>query len=301
MFERGGPRSTGCEDMKDETRRLDIIRIMRTGPVKKSDLVVRETPVTIFLNDVDLVTLLCSPKDLEYLAVGFLFAEGLIKGKEDIKGIFADKKDGAVWVETVGGRKPHDNILTRRLITSGCGKGMSFIDSPKHRKSTKGTRDFEVDVSQVEQLMKEFQARSQIYRMTGGVHGAGLANAHGIVAFNEDIGRHNAVDKIIGESVLKGIKTDELMMMTSGRISSDLLVKAARARIPVIVSRSAPTDLAVRLARDLGITIVGFARGSRMNVYSNEWRITAKSRAKLRGKRLQDLAPEKKTEVKRPR
>ena len=248
--------------------------------MKERDLVVREAPVTIFLNDVDLVTLLCSPKDLEYLAVGFLFAEGLIKGKEDIKSIFADKKDGVVWVETVGGKKFRDNILAKRFITTGCGKGLSFIDSAKYRKGLKANSDFKMQASQVALLMKEFQERSQIYKMTGGVHSAGLANARGIVAFNEDIGRHNAIDKILGECVLKGIKTDDLILMTSGRVSSDILVKAARGRIPVIVSRSAPTDLSVRLARDLGITLVGFARGSRMNVYSNEWRIVAGSHAK---------------------
>ena len=243
-------------------------------------MVVREAPVTIFLNDVSLVTLMCSPKDLEYLAVGFLFSEGLIKGKEDIKSMFADKRDGAVWIETFRRRKSHDNIMTRRLITTGCGKGLSFIDSLKYRKGPKATKDFRVRVSQVELLMKEFQSRSHVYRKTGGVHSAGLANAQGIVAFNEDIGRHSAIDKILGESVLRGIKTDDLIMMTSGRISSDLLVKAARARIPVIVSRSAPTDLSVRLARDLGITLVGFARGSRMNVYSNEQRIVSGPRAR---------------------
>ncbi|OGS44366.1 MAG: formate dehydrogenase family accessory protein FdhD [Euryarchaeota archaeon RBG_13_57_23] len=261
--------------MKDETRRLEILRISDTGAVKERDLVVREAPVTIFLNDVDLVTLLCSPKDFEYLAVGFLFAEGLITGKKDIKRIFADNKDGVVWVETVDGKKPRDNILARRFITTGCGKGLSFMGSPKHMKDLKATSDSKIQAGRVALLMKEFQERSLIYRKTGGVHSAGLANARGIVAFNEDLGRHNAIDKILGECVLKGIKTDNLILMTSGRVSSDLLVKAARARIPVIVSRSAPTDLSVRLARDLGITLVGFARGSRMNVYSNERRIAA--------------------------
>ncbi|OGS56264.1 MAG: formate dehydrogenase family accessory protein FdhD [Euryarchaeota archaeon RBG_19FT_COMBO_56_21] len=266
--------------MKHETRRLDILRISSTGAVKERDLVVREAPVTIFLNDVDLVTLLCSPKDLEYLAVGFLFAEGLIKRKEDVKSIIADNKDGVVWVETVEGKKIPDNILARRFITTGCGKGLSFIDSPKPRKGLKAKSGFKMHAGKVALLMKEFQERSKIYRKTGGVHSAGLANARGIVAFNEDIGRHNAIDKILGECVLKGIKTDGLILMTSGRVSSDLLVKAARARIPFIVSRSAPTDLSVRLARDLGITLVGFARGSRMNVYSNERRIVAGPRAR---------------------
>jgi len=104
-----------------------------------------------------------------------------------------------------------------------------------------------------------------------------LANTHEIVAFGEDIGRHNAIDKVLGECILQSIKIKGLVLMTSGRVTSDLLIKAARARIPIIVSRSAPTDIAVGLARDLGITLIGFARGSRMNVYSNEWRITTET------------------------
>lgn len=261
--------------MRDETRDMGILRISGAGAVKGRDLVVREVPVTILLNDVDLVTLLCSPKDLEYLAVGFLFAEGLVKRKEDIRSIFADKKDGAVWVETVEGKKLRDNILAKRFITTGCGKGLSFVDSARYRKGPKARSDLRVRADQLALSMKEFQKRSEIYRMTGGIHSSALMNARGIVVFNEDIGRHNSIDKVLGECVLKGIRTDDLVLMTSGRISSDILVKAARSGIPVIVSRSAPTDLAVRLARDLGITLVGFARGSRMNVYSNEWRIVS--------------------------
>ena len=278
MSEHGMPPATGCEEMKHETSHMNILRISGALAVKQRDLVVKEAPVTIFLNDVDLVTLLCSPKDLEYLAVGFLFAEGLIKGKEEIKSIFADTKDGAVWVETGDGKKLRSNILAKRLITTGCGKGLSFIDSRVHRKSLKTISDVKMHAGKVAKLMKEFQEKSQIYRKTGGVHSAGLANSRGIIAFNEDIGRHNAIDKILGECVLKGFKTDGLILMTSGRVSSDLLAKAARAMIPFIISRSAPTDLAVRLARDLGITLVGFARGSRMNVYSNERRIVTGSR-----------------------
>jgi FdhD protein len=266
--------------MKHRTRNLGIVRISGAGAVKERDVVVKETPFTIFLNDVDLVTLLCSPKDLEYLAVGFLFAEGIIKGKEDIKSIFADNKDGVVWIETVDGKKLRDNILAKRFITTGCGKGLTLMDSAKHRIGLKVDSHLKMQASQIALLMKEFREKSHIYRMTGGVHSAGLANARGIVVFNEDIGRHNAIDKILGESVLKGIKTGDLVLVTSGRVSSDILLKAARGRIPVIVSRSAPTDLSVKLARDLDVTLVGFARGSRMNVYSNEWRIVSKTHAK---------------------
>jgi len=259
--------------MKGATRHLDILRISKSGTTKERDFVVRETPVTIFLNDVDLVTLLCSPKDLEYLAVGFLFAEGLIAGKKDIKRVVADSKDGVVWVETKGGKKPQGNIVAKRSITTGCGRGLSFVGSAKHGKWPKPDTDFKLRADQVTELMREFQGMSRLFRKTGGVHSAGLARAANLIAFNEDIGRHNAIDKVLGELILKGRKRGANVLITSGRVSSDVLIKASRARIPVIISKSAPTDLAVKLARDLGITLVGFARGSRMNVYANESRI----------------------------
>jgi FdhD protein len=265
--------------MRNDTHRLNILRVSGTTATKQSDVVVRESPVTIFLNDVDLVSLLCSPKDLEYLAVGFLFGEGFIKSKREIKSVFADKKDGVVWVETVDRKKLLENILTKRFITTGCGRGFSFVDSAEYSKRLKANRGFKIPASSIASLMKEFQSRSLIYRKTGGVHSAGLANAGGIVIFNEDIGRHNAIDKVLGERLLKGTKDDNLVMITSGRVSSDILIKAARGKIPIIISKSAPTDLAVRLARELGITLVGFARGSRMNVYSNEWRIVSRLQA----------------------
>lgn len=263
--------------MKEETRRVEVLKISGKTRAKEHDLVVKESPVTVFLNDVELVTLLCTPRDVEYLAVGFLYSEGIVKSKKDIKRLYGDRKERAVWVETAGKTKLEDTVPGKRFITTGCGKGLSFIDSSEFKGKLKKRSGRKIPSSLVGSLMKEFQKRSEVYRATGGVHSAGLANARGIVAFNEDIGRHNAIDKVLGESVLKGVKTNDLILMTSGRVSSDILVKAARARIPVIVSRSAPTDLSVKLARDLGITLVGFARGSRMNVYSHTWRIQSAS------------------------
>ncbi len=121
--------------------------------------------------------------------------------------------------------------------------------------------------------MKEFQRRSDLYRTTGGVHSAALCDSEKILVFSEDVGRHNAVDKIFGRCLLEDIPTDDRMVVTSGRISSEILLKVARRRIPLIASKSAPTDLGVKLANDLGITLLGFVRGKRMNVYANRWRI----------------------------
>jgi len=122
-------------------------------------------------------------------------------------------------------------------------------------------------------MAKEFQQRSQIFRTTGGVHSAALCDTEGILVFSEDIGRHNAIDKIFGECILRDIPTDDHIIITSGRISSEILLKIAKRNVPILISKAAPTNLGISLANDLGVTLVGFVRGKRMNVYANEWRV----------------------------
>jgi len=114
-----------------------------------------------------------------------------------------------------------------------------------------------------------------VFKATGGVHSAALCHTKGIFVFSEDIGRHNAIDKIFGECVLRDIPTDDHMIITSGRISSEILLKVARRNIPILISKSAPTNLGVRLADELGISLIGFVRGKKMNIYTNRWRLVA--------------------------
>ena len=133
----------------------------------------------------------------------------------------------------------------------------------------------EVPAQDVFTLAGEFQHRSHVFRTTGGVHSAALCDTKSILLFSEDIGRHNAIDKIFGECLLQDIPTDDRLIITSGRISSEILLKVAKRNIPILISRSAPTDLGVKLADDLGITLLGFVRGKRMNAYTNDWRIVS--------------------------
>ena len=259
--------------MSGETSRLEILRIIGGKTESLRGVVIKESPVTIFLDDIELANLMCSPKDLDCLAVGFLFAEGLIRSKKDIKKVIADEKDGVVWVELKKARKSLENHIARRFITTGCGKGLTFVDATQDGRHLRSKSKFKVRVDSIPLLMKEFLRKSRLYRLTGGVHSAAICSARSILVFNEDIGRHSAIDKVVGECILKGIRTNDRIMVTTGRISSEILVKAARSRTPIIISKSAPTDLAVRLATDFGITIVGFARGSRMIIYSNAWRV----------------------------
>ncbi|UCE80455.1 MAG: formate dehydrogenase accessory sulfurtransferase FdhD [Methanobacteriota archaeon] len=263
--------------VRGDSCRLDIIRIDGRKAERTADIVSKELPVKILLNGTEIVTLMCTPKNLDCLAIGFLFAEGLLKGREEINAIRPDERDGAVWVETGDGTALPESLFARRLITSSGGKGVVSADIVERMEQAWVNSDLKISSESVSDLMEEFLRRSKAFELTGAVHSAALCRAQDILFYHEDIGRHNAIDKVIGESILKGVNTGDRMIVTSGRVSAEVLMKAARAGIPIIVSKSAPTDLAIRFANDTGITLVGFARGDRMNVYSNERRITTET------------------------
>jgi FdhD protein len=259
--------------MEKETEKFPILRITDKGSSQDEDTVVREFPLTITLNDRELVTLLCSPTGLDYLAIGFLLSEGFLKSRDEINKLIVDDRRGVVRVET-NQELAHDPLF-KRLITSGCGRGASFYDASDAVNWEKLESSTVISASRIADLVREFQQRSMIFRTTGGVHSAALCNAQGISLFAEDIGRHNAIDKIFGECLLTGISTEDRIIVTSGRISSEILLKIAKRKIPILISKSAPTNLGIKLANDMGVTLVGFVRGYRMNIYSGGWRISA--------------------------
>jgi FdhD protein len=263
--------------MESEIERINILRFKGESREKREDVVTKEFPLTIILNNEELVTLLCTPKDLNYLAIGFLFSEGLLETKDEIKNVLVDDRRGVVRVETNEEKTPANEIF-KRIITSGCGRGASFYRATDMQNQTKIESRTEISADEVFSLVTEFQHRSEVFLATGGVHSAALCDTASILVFNEDIGRHNAIDKIFGECLLKDIPTDGRMVITSGRISSEILLKVARRNIPILISKSAPTNLGVKLASDLGITLLGFVRGKRMNVYTNDWRIVDNGR-----------------------
>lgn len=259
--------------MDNETEKFSILRLTEKGSSSIDDVVAKESPLTIILNNQELVTLLCSPKDLKYLAVGFLSSEGLLKSKDEIKKVILDDRRGVAWVETERDIELASDALFKRFITSGCGRGASFYSAADAQGQVQVESRIEISTLEVLALINEFQHRSQIYRATGGVHSAALCDTKDILVFSEDIGRHNAIDKIFGECILSDIAMDDHIIITSGRISSEILLKVAKRNVPIIVSKSAPTNLGVRLADDLGVTLMGFVRGRRMNVYTHDWRI----------------------------
>ena len=262
--------------MAEQTETVDILRLTEEGASEMEDVVVREFPLTVILNDQELVTLLSSPARQKELAVGFLFSEGFISSREEITSVILNEGTGVVRVETQGNDEAAREAIFSRLITSGCGRGASFYQATD-LGGKKVESSLKVPVGRILALARDFQQRSETYRATGGVHSAALCDTESIVAFAEDIGRHNAVDKVFGECLLNGQPTDDRLLVTSGRISSEILLKVARRSVPFLISRSAPTSMGVKMANELGITLVGFVRGKRVNVYANAQRVTAAS------------------------
>ena len=258
------------EKMINNVEQFPIWQVTEEGRNNTVDVVVKEFPLTITLNNQELVTLLCSPQNLDYLAIGFLASEGLIKGKEDIKKILVDDQKGTVQVETGEDKGFVSLPPSKRVITSGGGRGAPFYPA---RGQAKVESDIEISTHEVFALLDEFVQRSEVFKATGGVHSAALCNTKSLLVFSEDIGRHNAIDKVFGECMLKEIPTTGRLIITSGRVSSEILLKVAKRNVPLLISKSAPTDLGVRLAIDLDVTLIGFARGKKMNVYANEWRL----------------------------
>ena len=256
--------------------RTRTAHLWRDGVLKEIEIpAVREIAVTIRLNGREIITLLASDDALDYLAAGFLKAEGFISRREDLIAIRVDPQEETVDVDAAGVDPLAEKLLERRAVTSGCGKGTTFthaIDALQARPAPAGPR---VSAEQIRRLMHGLLRGSDLFREAGAVHSAALATTEEIVLFRDDIGRHNAVDKIHGECFLRDIPVADKILLTTGRISSEILVKAAKLGVAILVSRSSPTDLALELAGRIGITVVGRVRGGGFTIYTGEGRVSA--------------------------
>jgi FdhD protein len=231
-----------------------------------------ERPVTVYMNDIEVATMQATPDDLEELAAGFLVSEGLLEDRDALRSIGADHKRGLVYVET-DEAVPDELTFRRRYLTSGCGKGVTF-SSVGHAKSlTPVPPGFTVSASDVREWMRQMNEQAGKYRDSGGMQACALAGGGKVRIVREDVGRHNAVDKVLGRAWLDRLPTDDAVLLSTGRVSYEMAVKAAKASVPVVVSKSAVTDLAAEIAGGLGITVIGYARGGSMVVYTHPERV----------------------------
>jgi FdhD protein len=258
--------------MKEPLKYLNIEKVNNEGRKEEEAFIIMERPITLFLNDREIVTLLATPENLKELAVGFMLSEGWLQEDKPVEKI--EVEPGGVVRLRVKYRNPlTEKLFLRRTITSGCGRGLIFYNVLDSLKAKKIQSAAKISEGQVFNLMQELNRRSVLYRQSGSVHGAALAKPEGILFFCEDIGRHNAVDKVFGAAFLQAVSSTGKILLTSGRISSEILIKAVKRRIPFLFSYSGPTDLAVEMARKMGVTLIGYVRGSRMRIYSHGERV----------------------------
>jgi FdhD protein len=224
--------------------------------------VVREQPLTVYVNGEKFLTLLCSPMMLEALVLGYLWMEKVIAAREEVVGLDVSPVDGRADVTLSG----PVTLPSERILTSGCGGGITFrID---HREFPRLRSGLVVRSAQLADGMKQLFAAATHYQQSRGIHGAGLYDGERLLLAAEDVGRHNAVDKVKGQALLDGIETRDRILLSTGRISSEMLLKAARMGVPVVASRTSPTDMAVALAEQLNVTVCGYVRPDSLNVYA---------------------------------
>lgn len=251
-------------------RTVDITKI-NSGDIEQiNDEVVVEKVLNIFVNRNYYSSLMCTPNELIELSVGFLFAEGVISSMEEVASI-EELIENNICVILKDALK--EDSQKRKAYTSGCAKGSIDLDIFQEFNLKPVESNIQYSITDILSMMKEFNNKSQLFKETGGAHSCSICDKNGIIYFSEDIGRHNALDKIIGKWLLNNMELKDKLLMTTGRISSDIAIKAAKAGIPIIISHSAPTDMALDIAKSSNMTIAGFVRGNRMNIYCGEHRI----------------------------
>ena len=230
--------------------------------------VIDEGLLSIYVNGESLATMMCSPLQLEALTVGFLYNEGLIESAAEIGHLQLNMTKSVADVILT-----RDEVaLPRRMIlTTGCGGGVTGLELSQSYPALES--DFVTTPAVINRLMRQLQGAAHLYNAVRGVHTAVLGDEAGLLASAEDVGRHNAVDKVAGQALLEGIATRNRILLTSGRVSSEMLGKARRMSVPIVASRTAPTSITVELAEAWNICVLGYVRRGGMRVYTHGWRL----------------------------
>jgi FdhD protein len=259
--------------------KVNIVKVdVSAGNAQKTtDYVAEEKPLHIFLNRTRYVTVFCSPSNLKELAVGHVISEGTVKSIEEIEGIALKEDEGVCRINLKPDVKLGDRLKLSqhfsRVIFSACGSKTPYqptLGLPKIKS------DLKVRAEIVSNCVNRLNFIAETFRKTGGVHVAAIYRSDGtLVTFAEDVGRHNAVDKVIGSSILKGIDLGNCFLALSGRLTGDIVLKAAKMGLPIVASLAAAINSGIAIAKDVELTLVGFVRGKRMNIYSFPERILA--------------------------
>jgi FdhD protein len=266
-------------------RKVKITKIKKDKKEEVEDIVLYESSIDLFVNSEPIVNIICLPKDLKELSIGFLFSVGIINSIEDIREIQVNELENSVKIKLKEEIDFNVNNLeidhVSRVVDTTCGIPSAWrntiqkkLDEAKSKESLKSKLDIKLKTSIIFEAIKEMQRSTELFRETGGCHGAAIFDFDGnLLSIKEDIGRHNAIDKVIGEMLLKKLNFENVFLTSTGRLTGDSVLKAIRAKIPIVASISAAVESGIRLAFAYGITLIGFTRGARMNIYTYAERI----------------------------
>lgn len=229
----------------------------------------RELPYTLFVNDREILSISTLPTNLKELFVGFLIAEGVLVHKSELIEIHVDDPGRLVRIYVDAPDERLGIVQKKGMLTSGCAGGMVFSVQSGLRQGYRHGTPTQIKVSSVLARMKELDTFTGIYTVTKGVHAASVADNKSTIMIQEDLGRHNAVDKIAGWCFLNDLANADKMVLTTGRITSEVLIKASRSSFPIIISRSSASSMAVNMAQQSGIDVITYVRAGRFNYFSN--------------------------------
>ena len=248
------------------TRQVRYIKFLTDGPFEEKDAsVVCEAPVSLSVNGETWLTFSCTPVHLEELAAGFLFNEGVIQSMDEVASIrvCSDSLNVDVWLEHSVTRPAH------WMRTSGCSGGLTSVEPGNDTIPI--TRQFYPEI--ILENMRRLLSKQDLYHEAGGLHCSALSDGENICLAAEDIGRHNTLDKLAGQLLINKMILPDRLILTTGRISSEMLQKSIRLKASVVISRTSPTSLAINLAEQAGITLIGYARGNQFIVYTHSARL----------------------------
>ncbi len=236
---------------------VDILRMYGGKWLAEKDVVAREAEVAVILNGHELVRLTATPEHLSELALGYLYCNGILDCIDRVESLEVDEPHCRVYVAT-----------SESDILNNCPANYHG-DHPGDCFGITSVWDIDpVDPNDLLDLMRRFEKSCHLFHETGGSHAAAISDGKGIILLREDVGRYNAIDKVVGYYLLNHVRTSDKILFTSARASSEIVSKAYRLGSPILASPSAPTDKAVKLAYELGLTLIGFARAGRLNIYS---------------------------------